>query len=131
MKLIKYIIITIIYSLLLTNNCNSIENKILFKINNEIVTSQDILEEFLYLQIINKEFNKIEKEKAFEISKNSLIREKIKEIEIKRVVKEIKIKDKVLNKLILKYFKEFGISSISEFENFFLNNLELSSEAFK
>ena len=121
MKLIKYIIISIIYSLLLFNNCNSIENKILFKVNNEIVTSQDILEELLYLQIINKEFNKIEKGKAFEISKNSLIREKIKEIEIKRVVKEIKIKDKVLNNLILKYFKEFGISCISEFEKFFLN----------
>ncbi|MDC1281888.1 peptidylprolyl isomerase [Pelagibacteraceae bacterium] len=119
MKLIKYIIINILFTILIINNCNSIENKILFKVNNEIITSQDILNELIYLRAINKEFNKTEKEQAFEISKNSLIREKIKEIEIKRVIKEIKIEDKILNNLILQYFKEFGINSISEFEKFF------------
>ena len=50
-----------------------------------------------------------------------MIREKIKEIEIKRIIKEIKIEDKILNNLILNYFKEFEILKISEFENFFLN----------
>ena len=119
MKLIKYIIINILFTILIINNCNSIENKILFKVNNEIITSQDILNELIYLRAINKEFNKTEKEQAFEISKNSLIREKIKEIEIKRVIKEIKIEDKILNNLILQYFREFGINSISEFEKFF------------
>jgi peptidyl-prolyl cis-trans isomerase SurA len=105
MKLIKYIIINILFTILIINNCNSIENKILFKVNNEIITSQDILNELIYLRAINKEFNKTEKEQAFEISKNSLIREKIKEIEIKRVIKEIKIEDKILNNIILQYFR--------------------------
>ena len=62
-KLTKYIIISIIYSLLITNNCNSVENKILFKVNNEIITSLDILAELEYLKAINKEFNKMEKKK--------------------------------------------------------------------
>ena len=119
-RLIKYLITSIIYTLLIINNCNSIENKILFKVNNEIITSQDILDELIYLRAINKEFNEIKKEKAFEISKNSLIREKIKEIEIKKVIKEIKIENKILNGLVLQYFKEFEINSMSEFENFFL-----------
>ena len=119
-RLIKYLITSIIYTLLIINNCNSIENKILFKVNNEIITSQDILDELIYLRAINKEFNEMEKEKAFEISKNSLIREKIKEIEIKKVIKEIKIENKILNGLVLQYFKEFEINSMSEFENFFL-----------
>ena len=100
-KQLKYIIISIIYSLLIINNCNSVENKILFKVNNIIITSLDIFTELEYLKTINKEFKKIEKEKAFEISKNSIIREKIKEIEIKRVIKEIKIEDKIINNLIL------------------------------
>jgi peptidyl-prolyl cis-trans isomerase SurA len=69
---------------------NSSENKILFKVNNEIITSLDILNELQYLRAINKEFKNIKKEEAFQISKNSLIREKIKEIEIKRYLKEIK-----------------------------------------
>ena len=120
-KNIKIIIVTTICLLLITICANTAENKILLKINNQIITSLDILTELDYLGTINKEIKKIEKEKAFEISKNSIIREKIKEIEIKRVIKEIKIEDKILNNLIISYFKEFEINTISEFENFFLS----------
>ena len=120
-KYIKLIIIIIICSQLIAINVNTAENKILLKINNQIITSLDILTELDYLTTINKELKKIEKEKAFEISKNSIIREKIKEIEIKRVIKEIKIEDKILNNLIIGYFKEFEINTITEFENFFLS----------
>ena len=120
-KFIKHIIIIIICSLLITINAYTAENKILLKINNQIITSLDILTELVYLETINKEFKKIKKEKAFEISKNSIIREKIKEVEIKRVIKEIKIEDKILNNLIISYFKEFKINTITEFENFFLS----------
>ena len=103
------------------NIANTIENKILFKVNNEIITSLDIFSEMKYLRTINDEFKNIEKEKAFEISKNSIIREKIKELEIKRVIKKIEIEDKILNNLIISYFKELEINTITEFENFFLN----------
>ena len=114
-------ILTIVLITLVIDNSNSIENKILFKVNNEIITSLDILDELKYLQTINKEFETIKKEEAFQISKNSLIREKIKEIEIKKIVREIKFKDKILDNLILKYFKELKITSIPEFEKFFLS----------
>ena len=114
-------ILTIVFLILVINNCNSIENKILFKVNNEIITSLDILHELKYLQTINKEFKNIKKEQAFQISKNSLIREKIKEIEIKTILREINFKEKVLNNLLLNYFKELKITSIPEFEKFFLS----------
>ena len=120
-KILQQMILTIVYLILVINNCNSIENKILFKVNNEIITSLDILHELKYLQTINKEFKNIKKEQAFQISKNSLIREKIKEIEIKKILREIKFKDKILDNLILKYFKELKITSIPEFEKFFLS----------
>ena len=103
------------------NIANTIENKILFKVNNEIITSLDIFSEMKYLRTINDEFKKIEKEKAFEVSKNSIIREKIKKIEIERVIKKIEIEDKILNNLVTGYFKELEINTITEFENFFLN----------
>ena len=121
-KYTRYIILCFTFLLLSLTFTSSSENKILFKVNNEIITSLDILNELQYLQIINKEFKNIKKEEAFQISKNSLIREKIKEIEIKRIFKEFKIKDNILNNLILNYFKEFKITSIPEFEKFFLNN---------
>ena len=120
-KIFKYTIIFLIYLSIIINHSKSSENKILFKVNNEIITSLDILNEVQYLQIINKEFKNIKKEDAFQISKNSLIREKIKEIEIKKIIKDIKIKDQVLNNLILNYFKDLKITSIPEFEKFFLN----------
>jgi peptidyl-prolyl cis-trans isomerase SurA len=120
-KIFRQMILTIVLITLVIDNSNSIENKILFKVNNEIVTSLDILHELKYLQTINKEFETIKKEEAFQISKNSLIREKIKEIEIKKIVREIKFKDKILDNLVLKYFKELKITSISEFEKFFLS----------
>ena len=120
-KYTRYIILCFTCLLLSLTFANSSENKILFKVNNEIITSLDILNELQYLQIINKEFKNIKKEEAFQISKNSLIREKIKEIEIKKIIKDIKIKDQVLNNLILNYFKDLKITSIPEFEKFFLN----------
>lgn len=120
-KCTRYIILCFAYLLLSLNFVNSFENKILFKVNNEIITSLDILNELKYLRAINKEFNNIKKEEAFQISKNSLIREKIKEIEIKKIVKEIKIEDKNLENILLNYFKEFKIKSINEFEKFFLD----------
>lgn len=110
-----------IFSLITVINSNSSENKILLKVNNEIITSLDILNEYEYLQIINKELRNIKIEEAFKISKNSIIKEKIKQIEIKRVIKEIKVDEKVIDNLLLNYFKEFKILSMSDFKNFFLS----------
>ena len=46
------------------------ENKILIKINNQIITSIDIKNEMKYLEIINLDYSKLEKQKAIEIAKN-------------------------------------------------------------
>ena len=98
---------------------NSLENKILFKVNNEIITSLDIFNEIKYLEIINEELKNVEKKQAFEIAKKSLIREKIKELELKKLINEITLEDQFLNKFLIDYFKKFKINSISDFENYF------------
>ena len=119
-ELIKYIVTSFLFIILLNQNINSAEIKILFKVNNEIITSQDILDELRYLRGINKEFKKTNNNQAFEISKNSLIREIVKQIEIKKNTKKIKIDNKILNNVILDYFKYLEIQSIPEFEKYFL-----------
>ena len=91
MKKFKIIIIGVIFSIIFSSISLTIENKILFKVNNEIITSMDILTELKYLGIINKDLKKTTKNQSFEIVKRSLIREKIKEIELKKVLKEIKV----------------------------------------
>ena len=113
--------VIIVYYLLTTNNVNSLENKILFKVNNEIITTLDISNELKYLKTYNKELKNIKKKQAFDIAKKSLIREKIKEIELNKVVREIKIEDQILNNILLTYFKDFKINSITDFENYFIS----------
>lgn len=121
MKKILYILIYFLFALSITKLSYATENKILFKVNNEIITSIDLLNENLYLASINNEFEKLDKFQRFEISKKSLIREKIKKIELLKVVNEIKIEDELLNNLSISYFKRLGIKSILDFNNYFLN----------
>ena len=60
------------------------EAKILFRINNEIITNLDIKKEAQYLIALNNDLMSMEKNKLLELAKNSLIREKIKIIELKK-----------------------------------------------
>ena len=120
MKNFKKIILIFFYSLIVFSNAAAIENKILFKVNNEIITSIDILTELKYLGTINNDLNKMPKKQAFEIAKKSLIREKIKEIELKKIFKEIIVEDKFLNNLLVNHFESVEIKSIYDFEKYFL-----------
>ena len=120
MKKFKKILLIFFYSLIAFSNASAIENKILFKVNNEIITSIDILTELKYLEMINSDFIKMPKKKAFEIAKKSLIREKIKVIELKKFFEEIKIEDEFLNRLLIDRFKSINIKSIYDFEKHFL-----------
>ena len=121
MKKFKTIIIGVFFSIIFFSISLAIENKILFKVNNEIITSIDILTELKYLGIINKDLKKTTNNQAFEIVKKSLIREKIKEIELKKLLKKIEVEEKFLNNVLIDYFRSINIKSISEFENFFIS----------
>ena len=120
MKNFKKIILIFFYSLIFFSNAIAIENKILFKVNNEIITSIDILTELKYLGTINNDLNKMPKKQAFEIAKKSLIREKIKEIELKKIFKEIIVEDEFINNLLVNHFESAEIKSIYDFEKYFL-----------
>ena len=118
-KLIK---ILIIYYLLFINHVTAVENKILFKVNNHIITSVDILNEINYLSLINADLEKLDKQRIFEVSKNSLIREKIKEIDLKKKFIEIKLEEEYLNELIKSYSDKLGFENINDFYNMFKKN---------
>jgi len=121
MKKFKTIIFGVIFSIIFFSFSLAMENKILFKVNNEIITSMDILTELKYLGIVNKDLKKTTNNQAFEIAKRSLIREKIKEIELKKLLKKIEVEEKFLNNLLIGYFKSINIKTISEFEKFFIS----------
>ena len=115
----KKIVLIFFYSLIIFSSSAAIENKILFKVDNEIITSIDILTELKYLEVINRDFNKLSQKKAFEVAKNSLIREKVKEIELKNIFKEITVEEQFLNNVLIDNFKSIGIKNMNDFEKYF------------
>ena len=125
MNLIKNFKILYIFLILVILNFPksiALENKILFKVNNEIITTIDIYEEIKFLKIFNPEVNSLNETELFEISKNSVLRDKIKKIEIMKFVSEIKVDDKFLTKLLKNRYSKISINSLVDFENYLKNN---------
>jgi peptidyl-prolyl cis-trans isomerase SurA len=119
----------IIYILLLIFNFTAlygIESKIIYKIENEIITNIDIKNEFKYLSALNNKLLDLSKEKIFSISKDSIIREKIKKIEILKNFKSLEIKREYLNIILQNTYERLNLQSLEEFEKYLKNyNLEL------
>ena len=118
----KILIIISLLIFLSLNKLYAFENKILFKVNNEVITSIDIYEEVKFLKVFNKEINELSKKELLEISKNSIVRDKIKKVEIMNYVKELKIEDRFLLKFIKDRYSKINLNSIEDFENFLRNN---------
>ena len=92
----------------------SFENKILLKIDNEIVTSLDLLNEASYLSMVNKKFNTLEKKAIFEISKNSIIKEKIKSIELSKYFDELNLENEYYDILLNNFLTKLNLNSKNE-----------------
>jgi len=110
--------ILILISLTLTTLiqvANSYENRIILKIDKEIVTSLDIKNEARYLSALNPKIMELDEDKIFDISKNSIIRENIKKIEILKNTKDIEVNNDFLEKIIESRFKSLGLNSKDEF----------------
>ena len=103
-------------------NSKTIENKILFKIDNEIITTIDIYEEIKFLRIFNPEINNLEDEELFEISKNSILRDRIKKIEILEFINELKVEDKFLLNIIKSKYSKTNIDTLEEFKIYLKKN---------
>ena len=103
-------------------NLHAIENKILFKIDNEIITSIDIYEEIKFLKIFNPEVVNLSENELLEISKNSILRDKIKKIEIMNYVKELKVDEKFFLRFIKNRYSNKGLNSIESFQNYLKDN---------
>tara|TARA_B100000787_G_scaffold57407_1_gene41759 strand:+ start:54 stop:947 length:894 start_codon:yes stop_codon:yes gene_type:complete len=112
------------------NSVQSIETKIVHNIQNEIITNIDIKNEFKYLLILNSNLKELEKEKIYNISNESAIKEKIKKIELLKNFKKLEINDKFLDVLLKNTYMKMGIKSLNEFEKY-LESYDLTLAYFK
>ena len=126
MNLFYKLILALIFYLGFFVNGFTIENKILFKVNNEIITSVDVLNEIKYLNLLNKNLKNFDNNKIYEVATNSIIKNKVKENELRKFFKKFDVDKKYLNEITIKYFDKFDIYSIEELQNLLQkNNLSL------
>ena len=121
-KKLNILLFVLLFILLNSKSLIAFENKILFKVDNEIITSIDIYEEIQFLKTFNPELENLKEKELFEMSKNSILRDKIKKIEIMNFVKELKVDDKFLIQLIKNKYSKVGVNSLENFENYLKNN---------
>jgi len=114
--------------LFFSENTYALENKILIKVNNEIITSLDINSEINYLIALNKNIKNLDKEKKYNIAKNSLIREKIKKIELLNYIKKIEVEEKISDEILKSTYSRLGINSKAEFLKYIKNyNIDINT----
>ena len=111
----------ILFMCLILDNAESIETKIIHNIQNEIITNIDIKNEFKYLVALNNSLKELNEEKILNISNESIIREKIKKIEISKNFKEIKLNEDYSELLLKNIYSRLNLKSINEFETYLKN----------
>jgi peptidyl-prolyl cis-trans isomerase SurA len=112
----------IIYLLIINiNNVEAKEATIQFKINNEIITNVDIEKEYRYLTALNTSLQSLEKKKAYEIAKTSLIKEIIKRNELKKyyILEE---DQEYMKEIVKNFYESLGIKNEKDFENYLLQH---------
>jgi len=112
------------------NNAKSIESKIIHNIENEIITNIDIKNQFKYLVALNNSLKELNKEKILSISNESIIREKIKKIEISKNFKEVRLNEDYIDILLKNIYSRLNLNSINEFE-LYLKDFDLTLSKIK
>lgn len=108
-------VITIIY--LLISNAYSNEIKIIVKINNEIITNADVEKEYKYLISLNTSLQDIDKNEVLSFAKQSIIKEKIKKIELQKIY-ELNQKNQMIDVMIEGIYQNLNLVSKNEFLNY-------------
>ena len=126
-NLIHFCLFVILIFFTFQNYTFSFENKIIVKVNNEIITSIDINDEIKYLKALNQNLINFDKKKIYEIAKASLIREKVKEIEISKF-KNLEINNSYLENIIKNIYLNLNFKSKKEFLDYIKNfNIDIST----
>ena len=122
--------ISFIFFFLSFSNVLSLENKILIKVDNEIITTVDVLNESKYIKAMNKGLENISDEDLWKISINSIKNEKIRIVEILNHVDQIKLDDENLKIVMEGVYKRLGFENLDEFKDYLEIN-EISYEFLK
>ena len=86
------------------------------KVNNTIISSHDIKRESLYLKALNTKLENLDNEQILRIAKESIIREKIKLIELNKYY-VLDQSNPLLDKVVKDFYLKLNMQNEIEFEN--------------
>jgi len=118
----KILLKSVLILLIINSNTFSIENKILVKIENQIITSLDVKNEYRYLVALSPNLKKSNKEDIIKLSKRSIIREKIKKIEIEKNFNNPEVPQQFLNQILKNVYSKIGIINLEDFKKYLKKN---------
>jgi peptidyl-prolyl cis-trans isomerase SurA len=111
-----------------STNAFSLENKILIKIENQIITTIDINNEYKYLVALNPNIKDLKKDDIIELSKKSILQEKIEKIEIEKNFNNPKIPQQILDQILQNVYSRIGITNLENFNKYLeINNIDFKS----
>jgi len=96
----------------------ALENFIVLKVNNNIITKIDIENEYKYLIALNKSLKELEKDKIYSLAKDSIVRENIKKDEIEKFMSIDNYNEEYANSIFKNFYTNLGFSSAENFENY-------------
>ena len=129
--MIKNIILKFVYIFILiflSLSCANSENKIKaeLQIGDEILTNIDFLNEKNYLIALNNNLKTLPKNQIKKIAQESLIKEKIKKIELQKIY-DLEKADKYSEQILRDFYKRLNFESENEFYSYLISyNLNIS-----
>jgi peptidyl-prolyl cis-trans isomerase SurA len=103
-------------------NSNGLENKILVKIENQIITSLDVNNEYKYLTTLNPSIKNSNEDDLLKLAKRSVLQEKIKKIEIDRNFNNPKLPQKFLEQILQNVYSKIGLTNLNDFKEYLIKN---------
>lgn len=128
--MLKKLILIYLTTIFFINSSSSfgIENKILVKIENQIITSLDVNSEYKYLIALNPSLKNSSKKDVIELSKRSIVNERIKKIEIEKTFKNPQLPEEFLNKILQNVYSRIGLANLDDFKEYLiLNNVDIEN----
>lgn len=93
------------------------EIKIIYKINNKVITNVDVENEYNYLKALNKSLQNIDVNEGLKIAEESLIREMIKKHEVeKNFIIENFNEKKTIDNILESFYIKLDLKNLNEFK---------------
>ena len=119
---VRFLLFLVFVFFIFSTNSNSLENKILVKIENQIITSLDVNNEYKYLVALNPSIKNSKKDDLLILSKKSVLQEKIKKIEIDKNFNNPKIPQEFMDQILRNIYSRIGFNNLNDFKIYLINN---------